>query len=125
MPIVPATKAANALRGAGRLGRPRLWFVLSLTLFTWASPAFALTAGDVLDHMTDRERANYISGAVDMAMFAAAVDQKNGQKSECILNWYYGKDAKGPQEVLATFTRYRDKSAPGLISVLINRACGQ
>jgi hypothetical protein len=60
-----------------------------------------------------------------MAMFAAAADQKNAQKSECILAWYYGKDAKGPQEVLAIFTRYRDKSAPGLISILINRACGQ
>lgn len=88
-----------------------------------ATPAFAITAGDVLDRMSADERGGYITGAIDTAIYLAAVQEKNNAKSECILNWYYGDKAKGPREVIATFERYKDKPAVALIKVLIDRAC--
>jgi len=82
-----------------------------------ASPAFAITAGDVLDRMTEKERGGYLSGAIEMAMVAKP------EKSECILNWFYGSGAPGPKTVIATLERYRDKPAAAVINALINKNC--
>ena len=89
-----------------------------------ASPAWAVTAGDVLDRMTERERFGYITGAIDMAMFLAAVREQNDAKSECIVHWYYSQNAPGPKQVIDIFRQFRDKPAVALINVLIDRRCG-
>lgn len=101
---------------------------LTLALFVVlmsAVPLWAITAGDVLDRMTEKERLGYIGGAVDMAIYSASTKEKNNPKAECIHAWFFEKDAKGPSEVIQTFSRYRDRQAVGLITVLIERACGK
>jgi hypothetical protein len=98
--------------------------IAATTLLMIALPAFAVTAGDVLDRMTDKERGGYLSGAVEMAMYQAGL-QGNAKKSECILNWYYKSDGKGSRDVIATFDKYKDKSAVMLIQALIDRECGK
>lgn len=104
-----------------RLGRIACGTLAALLLA--ATPAFAITAGEVLDKMTRDERFGYITGAIDMAMYHASTLEKNNPKAECILNWYYGKDAPGPKQVLNMFDRNRERNAIALIQVLINRAC--
>lgn len=87
-----------------------------------ASPAFALSGGDIIGKLSPKEQAAFVTGAVEMAMLA------DPDRAECILNWYFAKDAqgnapRGPQEVIASFERYADKPATGIIRALINRAC--
>lgn len=106
-----------------RTVRARLVGGLMTAALLVAVPAWAITAADVLDRMSDDQRFGYITGAVDTAMYLAAVQEKNNAKSECILNWYYGKNATGPKQVIDTFRQYRDKPAIALIKVLIDRAC--
>jgi hypothetical protein len=107
---------------------------VAIALLLAGAPVYAITAGDVLDKMTEKERAGYISGAVEMAMFQAATDQHNENKSRCVLEWFYGtraadgvplKDPVGPSQIIAAFNRFRDQPAIGVIALLINRACGK
>lgn len=97
--------------------------VFCLILLT-AAPAFAITAGDVLDRMSLKEQAAYLGGTVEMAMYLSG-SQSNGEHASCILNWFYSKEGTAQDEVLATFGKYRDKPAAGLIKVLIVRHCGE
>lgn len=101
----------------------RLVAVFTAAFLLAAVPAWAITAADVLDRMTEKERDGYITGAVDSAMYLASAQEKNDAKAECILNWFYGKNASGPKQVIDTFRRYRDKPAVALINVLINQTC--
>lgn len=94
-----------------------------LAMLMAATPAFAITAGEVLDKMTEKERFGYITGAVDMIMLTTATSEKNTAKAECILAWHYGEKAPGPRLIVETFGRYRDRNAVGLIKLLIDRAC--
>jgi len=87
-----------------------------------ATPVYAMTAGDVLDKMTEKERAGYLAGAVEMAMYLAATAGQ-AQKSECISGWYFGRDARGQAQIVAAFTRYKDKPAVALMNALISKAC--
>lgn len=104
-----------------RLGRILGGTLIALLLT--ATPAFAVTAGDVLDKMSRDQRFGYITGALDMAMYKAATLEKDNAKAECILNWYYGKDAPGPKQVIVMFEGNRERNAIALLQVLINRAC--
>ncbi len=118
--------AAHAVRSnaaSTRTVRARLIGGLMTAILLVAVPAWAITAGDVLDKMTEKERDGYITGAVDTAMYLASVQEKNNAKSECILNWFYAEKAPGPRQVISTFRQYRDKPAVALIKVLIDRAC--
>lgn len=99
-------------------------FVLSAATLIGAESA-VVTAADVLDKMTEKERFGYITGVVDLAAYRAASSEANSKKAECIHTWFYGKDAKGLSEIVATFARYRERPAVGLIDVLIGRACGK
>jgi hypothetical protein len=96
-----------------------------VVLAAFAVPVYAITAGDVLDRMGADQRSGYLTGAVDMAMYLASAQEKNNAKAECIMNWYYGKNGPGPRDVIATFDRYPDRPAIGLIKLLIDRHCGQ
>jgi hypothetical protein len=100
--------------------------VIVLAGLAVATPIYAITAGDVLNRMTEKEQFGYISGAVDMLVYLEQVPTRGSTpKSACILNWYNGKDAKGPRQVVAMFDSYQDKSAVGLIKILAERACGK
>jgi hypothetical protein len=100
--------------------------VLVLAGLGLAAPAMAVTASDVLNRMTEKEQYGYITGAVDTIILLEQLEhQGNTARSECISNWFYGKEAPGARSIRAMFTRYPAQSAVGLIKILIDRACGQ
>lgn len=91
-----------------------------------AAPLGAITAGDVLDKMTEKEQFGYITGAVDTILYLAQADARGpSTRSECILKWFYGKGAPGLSQVRTMFASNRDKAAVGLIKILADRACGK
>jgi hypothetical protein len=104
----------------------RLIVVAILAVLVTPSAAPAVSAGDVLNRMTEKERFGYITGAIDMAMYLEQVEARGSTpRSACILKWYYGTDAAGPRQVLSLFSNYSDKPATGLIKIAIDRACGK
>ena len=110
-------------RGGEAVDRKRIGVIVFAGLAI-ATSAFAVTARDVLNRMTEKEQFGYITGAVDMALFLEQAPQRGSTpRSQCILAWFYGNDAKGPREVRAMFEKYPDQSAVGLIKVLIDRSC--
>ena len=104
----------------------RLIALSAVALLTTATPARAVTAGDVLNRMTEKERLGYITGAIDMVMYLEQAEAKGSTpRSACILNWFYAKEAPGPKQVLTLFSAYPDKPAVGLIKIAMDRACGK
>lgn len=101
----------------------RLAIAAAVALFI-ATPALAIPAGDVLDRMTLDQRSGYLSGAVEMAMFIAATQERNQAKSDCIRNWYFGEGTGSAREILAVFEANRKREAMPLIMIVINRHCG-
>ena len=100
-------------------------FIALCVLVALAYPAFAVTAGDVLDKMPSKEMSVFVGGMIEMAIYAASDHGKATKRSECILNWYYKNDGKGQRLILATFDRYRDQEAAALLNVLIERQCSK
>jgi hypothetical protein len=97
-----------------------------LALTTLTAPLYAITAGDVLRRMDEKQQYGYITGAIDMALYLEQVSTRaSTPRSACILEWYYGKNAPGPRQVVQLFDGNQDKSAVGLIKILIERACGK
>jgi hypothetical protein len=94
----------------------------AMAILLAAVPAFAITGGDVIDRMNKDERAAYLEGAIEMAMWTASADEKNNAKAECIEKWYFRNDAT-MRTIFATFEKYKDQPAIGLLRALINRAC--
>jgi hypothetical protein len=88
-----------------------------------ATPAFAITAGDVLDKMSADERSGYFGGAIEMAMHIAATEQKNGAKADCIFEWFYLSDGKAARELMNVFRANKARPASGLIAIVIARHC--
>lgn len=106
----------------------RCGHVVAFALLGWlaSSPAMAITAGEVLDRMSEKEQLGYITGAVDMALYLEQVAVKGATgRSKCILGWFYGPKSSGLRQVLALLEGNRDKTAVGLINIAITRACGR
>lgn len=81
----------------------------------------AISAGDVVDKMSEDQQYGYLTGAVDMVIFLHSSNGE-GDRAECIMNWFY-RDNTSAKEVVAVFHNYKDKPAIGLLHVLINRHC--
>lgn len=96
---------------------------LLLTSGLMNSPAFAITAGDVMNKMEQKERFGYITGLVDMLSYTAILTG-NRPRAECISKAFYGKKDEAWGDVVELFGRYPDKSPEGLVVVLMNQACG-
>jgi hypothetical protein len=85
--------------------------------------AFAITAKDVLEKMTDKERFGYVTGLVDMLSYQSVL-AGNRARAECVSKTFYENTEATWKLVVATFEKYSDKSPEGLIVVVMNRACG-
>jgi hypothetical protein len=107
-----------------RLNSPLL--AASLFVLAGFTNASGVTGNDVLAKMTEKEQFGYITGTIDTMIYLEQV-QSGGPstRSGCIHDWYYGKDAPGPRQVVAMFKVNGDKPAVGLIKILIDRACGK
>lgn len=88
-----------------------------------AGPALAIDAGDVMDRMEPRERHGFIGGAVDMASHLYAVNG-NREKADCAVAWFFD-DENSLSEIHDFFDAHKDKDAVGLLSILIDRHCGE
>ncbi len=83
--------------------------------------AGAITALDVMEKMSKEERFNYITGMFDMMSYQYILsgDEKRGK---CIIAKGY-RDKSMFVRIYATFLRYPDKPAAGLVILLMNKAC--
>jgi len=97
--------------------------LLAAALVLAAEPARAITAKDVLEKMTDKERFSYVTGLVDMLSYQSVL-AGNGQRAGCISNAFYSKTEETWRLIVSTFEKFSDKSPEGLVVVLMNRACG-
>jgi hypothetical protein len=88
-----------------------------------SAPARAIDAGEVMDKMSDDERSGFIAGSVDMAAHLYAMDG-NGEKADCAVKWLFD-DESSLEEIFAFFDAHKGRDAVGLLSVLINRHCGE
>lgn len=101
----------------------RITVLLAASLLFAASPALAITAGDVMDRMEPRERHGFIGGAVDMASHLYAV-AGNRAKADCTTQWLFD-DKNSLRDIHDFFNAHKDRDAVGLLSILIDRRCGK
>ena len=85
-----------------------------------SSPAFALTAGEVIDRMDTGQRSGFVTGAVEMY---AQLTERAGEaeKAECAMEWYRSPDSV--VQIRQVFSHYKDKVATAVLEALINRHC--
>jgi hypothetical protein len=88
-----------------------------------AEPARAITAKDVLEKMTEKERFSYVTGLVDMLSYQSVL-AGNRSRAECITTAFYSKTEETWRLMVSTFEKFSDKNPEGLVVVLMNRACG-
>jgi hypothetical protein len=102
----------------------RLSFVLALlaAVVLPAGKARAITAKDVLEKMTEKERFGYVTGLVDMLSYQFVLAGNRG-RAECVTKAFYGNAEDTWRSVLSTFEKFSDKAPEGLVVVLMNRAC--
>jgi hypothetical protein len=101
----------------------RSFIAATLALASTIGPASAITAKDVLEKMTDKERFGYVTGLIDMLSYQSVL-AGNRDRAKCIADTFYGKTEETWQSVMATFGKFSDKAPEGLVVVLMNRACG-
>ena len=94
--------------------------IVIAALVGMSSPAFALTAGEVIDRMDAGQRNGFITGAVDMY---AQLTERAGEaeKAQCAMEWYRSPDSVA--QVRQVFSHYKDKDASAVLEALINRHC--
>ena len=93
------------------------------TFFMISAPANAVTGGDVMQKMEDRERGGYIAGSVEMAAFLAKVSGDT-ERSACITDWYF-RGGNGPDQIIQALSHFRDRAAQPVIFLMIKRQCGE
>lgn len=91
------------------------------TLTFYTVPAHAITAGDVLDRMTAKERQGYISGAAEMLAYTLS-EAGQREKSACVVKFYF-EGEQGREHLIAVFANHRDLPAAGMVQTLANRYC--
>ena len=92
-----------------------------LGVATVSGPASALTAGDVLDKMSNKEQTAYMFGSMEMAAFLAHAGG-NAERAKCIVKWF---GDKGVAQIVEAMSAYKDHEAQPIIYTLIGRACGK
>jgi len=90
-----------------------------------ANNAFAISADDVSNKMSKDERFGYVTGMLDMLTYQASIGG-NKPKADCIVEAYYGdgKDAAW-EKLLAAFEALPEKYPASIVTVLVNKACGE
>lgn len=87
--------------------------------------ASALTADDVLNKMSSKERVGYIAGMVGgFAHSRFQRDKPDQSGMNCIFDWYYGSGATKWQLIETWFSRHLDKQVEPLLYVLLKKECG-
>ncbi len=95
-----------------------LLFALTCT----SSPAWAITAEDVMEKMGKDERWGYLTGLVDMMSYQEVLNS-NDTRAQCIVDWFYDDEAT-IKRVFATLLHFPDKSVEGILFLMGKKACG-
>jgi hypothetical protein len=96
--------------------------LLSLVVFT--APASAITARDVMESMTQKERFGYVTGLADMLSYQYVL-AGDRPRAECITNAFYSQKEGTWKLVYDAFKRFPDKAPEGLVVVLMKQTCGK
>ena len=116
----------NVLPGTLRIYKQfSLIMVILVAGVIYGKVAFALTADEVLNKMNFDERHGYLAGVIEgLAQARWVADKPDDAGYNCIYDWYY-KGGKEREELVNTWlNRHPDKSASGLIYVLVKKECG-
>lgn len=93
--------------------------------FVAVNPAQAITGGEVLSKMNVKEQSAYLAGVVSvMAQAKWLVEKPSTKGTDCINSWYFNGGDKTQKKINALFKRHADKSAAGLLYILIKKECG-
>lgn len=98
-----------------------------LPLNSNAAHATDLTAGVVMDKMTDDQAASYVSGVIEGLAYARYVkDNPSETGMQCIYDWYYKQDNAQLwlDTLFPTFKKHSDKPVGVILYVLTKRKCG-
>lgn len=102
-----------------------IFAILLGVTFSNTSSAFAFTADEVVNSMSERERSVYLAGIVDgLAQARWIADRPDQTGMSCIYNWYYQGGDTTQATIRQWFSRHLDKEANGLLYVLVERECG-
>ena len=87
-----------------------------------STPCVAITARDVMEKMSEKERFGYLSGLVDMLSYQSLLggDRK---RAECVYEAFY-KEAATTKKLIEAFNRFPEKAPEGLVILLMRNACG-
>jgi peptide methionine sulfoxide reductase MsrA len=96
---------------------------LAATVVLTGGGAKAITAKDVLEKMTEKERFGYITGLVDMLSYQSVL-AGNRTRAECVSKTFYDNAESSWKLLVALFEKYADKSPEGLVIVFMTRSCG-
>jgi hypothetical protein len=92
-----------------------------LAIASAPNPAAALSAGDVIDKMSNAEQTAYMFGSAEMAAFLAHASG-NTTRAQCITDWFH---QHGVSQITQTMSAMKDRQAQPIIFTLIKRACGE
>jgi len=93
--------------------------------FVAVKPAQAITGGEVLNKMNAKEQSAYLAGVVSgMAQAKWLTEKPSTEGMDCINGWYFNGGEKRHKKINAWFERHADKSAAGLLYILIKKECG-
>lgn len=90
-----------------------------------------MTAGVVMDKMPSKERFAFVAGIIEgiahsrFLRDSKAAAQNDEAGMSCIYDWFYSGDGKTYSMVEAAFKKYPDQFPAALLTVLINRECGE
>jgi hypothetical protein len=83
-----------------------------------------MTAGVILEKMTDEQQVTFIAGIVEGLAHARYVnDNKAPEGRDCIYDWYYG-DKATIGKIVAAFERYKDAMPGAIVGTLAVTKCG-
>lgn len=87
--------------------------------------AHSLTADDVLNKMNRDQKNAYVAGVVEgLAQARWIADRPESAGMTCIHDWFYGSGDEKWHEMDRLFAQHPEKSAAGLLYVLIKQDCG-
>lgn len=112
------------------------WLILSKSSLIFAmvlgvipkttSSAFAFTANEVVNEMSEQDRRTYLAGLVDgLAQGRWIKDKPETTGVQCVYNWYYQGGEAVHTTINQWFSRHLDTEANGLLYILIKRECGE
>lgn len=101
--------------------------ILAYCFMSANAQATNITAGIIMDKMSEDERYGYVAGVIEGLAYARYVkDNPDKTGSGCIYDWYY-KDNKERwlKTLLPTFTKHKEKPVGVILYVLTKKECGE